>query len=92
MNQAEVNRRMERWGDREITRFQFRLGLLMRRGLPEQKAEALADRLALRDQERDDRRICLECAALLSDVRCKHGHAVLPDVFQRCPSFTFEKP
>jgi hypothetical protein len=83
---------MERWGDREIARFQFRHGLLMRRGLSDGAAERLADRLALRDQDRDDRRLCLECAALLSSTRCKHGHAVLPDVLQRCPSFNFEKP
>ena len=78
--------------DRQIARMQFRIGLFQRRGLSEAKAESLADRLALRDDQRDDRRLCLECAALLSAVRCKHGHAVLLEVLQRCPSFTFEKP
>ena len=80
------------WNDKQIARFVFRLGLFMRRGLPEPKAEALADRLAERDHDRDDRRICLECKNLRAPMRCFHQHAVLSDVLQRCPQFAFETP
>lgn len=38
--------------------------LLCRRGLDESEAHLLADRLQMRDQSGDHRRICLECARL----------------------------
>lgn len=90
--QAGINRRMLPWGDAEFRRFAFRAGLFQRRGLPASEAECLADRLALRDQERDDRRVCLECKHIRPQLRCIHAHAVLNDVLQRCPSFSFEAP
>ena len=49
------------WGDRECHRFAVRLALFKRRGLDAERAERLADRLAARDQLRDDRRCCAEC-------------------------------
>ena len=33
-------------------------------------AEHLAERLTLRDRQHDDRRLCLECAALADNRRC----------------------
>lgn len=92
MDQAEINRRMERWGDAQIRRFQFRLGLFQRRGRTEREAEKLADYLAFRDQDKDDRRCCLECQNLRPQMRCVHQHAVLLDVPQRCQHFAFEMP
>ena len=92
VDQAEVNRRMLPWGDVEFRRFDFRLGLFKRRGLPESEAERLADRLALRDQEKDDRRVCMECQHIRPQGRCVHRHAVLNDLLQRCNNFAFETP
>ena len=65
--------------------------LLVRRGLTERQADKAADRLALRDQQDDDRRMCLECAHLLSPTRCKKGIAVV-HVLQRCSRFNFKVP
>ena len=42
----------------------IRVGLFRRRGQTEQRAEALAESLVRRDADRDDRRLCLECAGL----------------------------
>ena len=92
MAQAEVSHRMLPWADTEIRRFTFRLGLFTRRGLPESEAERLADRLALRDQAKDDRRVCMECQHIRPQGRCVHRQAVLNDILQRCPHFTFETP
>lgn len=104
MAQSEINARMTtRWGDREIGRFSFRAGLFQRRGLPEAAAEFLADRLALRDQERDDRRICMECQHLQKTGGCfaaQQGwllhtstrHAPVRDILQRCEAFAFVTP
>lgn len=93
---------MPAWGDREIGRFTFRTSLFARRGLPRAAAEQLADRLAVRDFERDDRRICLECAHIQRTGRCfkQQGgqKGQLPrwepvrDLFQRCANFDFQTP
>lgn len=50
--------------DREVGRMTFRLSLFQRRGVPEHEAEQLVDRLLERDRDRDDRRMCVECAHL----------------------------
>lgn len=103
MNQAEVNARMQRWGDREISRFVFREALFRRRGLSSSEAETLADRLALRDQERDDRRVCDECAHLQRDGGCfaaaqgwmrgvSKRHQPVRALLQRCEHFQFQRP
>lgn len=92
MTQAEINQRMLPWGDAEFRRFAFRVALFTRRGRTESEAEFLADRLALRDQEKDDRRVCLECKHVRPQLRCVHDHAVLNEVLQRCPQFAFETP
>jgi hypothetical protein len=101
--QREVNARMRPWGDADFRRFAFRVALLRRRGLSESVAETWADRLALRDQERDDRHLCLECVHRQDDHGCvlaKQGR--LPGVrgqpqandfqFQRCEGFKWVTP
>lgn len=103
MNQAEVNARMLPWGERELTRFTFREALFRRRGLSPSEAETLADRLALRDQERDDRRVCDECAHLQRDGGCfaaaqgwmrnvSKRHQPVRALLQRCELFQFQTP
>lgn len=56
--------------DRQLSRMAFRLALFNRRGLPEDAAERLADRLVLRDAEHDDRRCCIECSERTTDRKC----------------------
>lgn len=80
------------WGPREQTRFAFRVALFMRRGMPQPEAETWADRLFERDYELDGRRLCHECAHLMSGWRCKKREAVVPFTLQRCPAFTFQMP
>ena len=64
---------------------------------------AVADRLALRDQERDDRRMCCECSYLQQPGTCfatQQGwlpntstrHAPVTDLLFRCEQFNFVKP
>lgn len=94
---------MPAWGDAQIKRFTFREALFRRRGQSVQVAERLADRLATRDFDRDDRRICLECESLqrggtcfavqqglMKNVSPKHSPVI--DILQRCDHFTFQKP
>ena len=94
---------MPAWGDAQIKRFTFRESLLKRRGLSAQAAEKLADRLATRDHERDDRRVCLECESLQRGGTCfvvsqgrmpnvSPKHSPVIDVLQRCDHFTFQTP
>ena len=69
---------------------------ITRRGFGNLQAEALADRLAMRDREQDDRRTCLECSNYRPG-RCGNSrnaglttHQVAADLaalLQRCPSF-----
>ena len=95
--------RMPAWGDAQISRFKFRESLFQRRGLGTMAAEALADKLANRDYERDDRRLCIECESLnqagkcflaiqgkLPDTPARHEPVI--DLLQRCAGFTFQKP
>lgn len=62
------------------------------------RAAVLADRLACRDADGDDRRVCLECASLGPRGRCSAAAAGLiegasrrlqpvPDLLQRCEAF-----
>lgn len=80
------------WGEREIGRFKFRSALFQRRGLSEPDAETLADRLAERDYERDDRRVCIECAHWQRSRTC---FKKLPTSFVqlvRCVGFKWQAP
>jgi len=92
MSQAEVNARMQRWGDTEFRRFAARMQILERRHV--ENAEAVADRLILRDQDKDDRHLCVECAHLRPQVRCAApgGYPIADHLFFRCPQFSWEKP
>ena len=86
------------WDDAEIERFLVREARFTRLGRVAD-AEHLAERLTLRDREQDDRRLCLECAALADNRRCElaaQGRLAgayrrlepLPTILQRCPGFT----
>ena len=94
---------MPAWSDAQIKRFNFRHGLFQRRGLAPAVAEALADKLATRDHERDDRRMCLECRHIqrsgvcfvASQGRLKYAtrqHAPVRDILFRCDGFDFQTP
>ena len=85
------------WNDAEIEVFMVREARFMRLGRVTD-AEHLAERLTLRDREQDDRRLCLECAALADNRRCElaaQGRLAgadrrlepVPTVLQRCPGF-----
>lgn len=91
------------WGEREIGRFNFRVALFTRRGWDRQKAEAWADRLFERDHERDDRRLCIECAHLRRSGGCfAASQGQIPgasrylnpvtDVMARCSAFKWSTP
>lgn len=86
------------WDDAEIEVFMVREARFMRLGRATD-AEHLAERLTLRDREQDDRRLCLECAALADNRRCElaaQGRLAgadrrlepVPTLLQRCPGFT----
>lgn len=94
---------MRPWGDREFARFAFRVALLRRRRMSETEATQIADRLALRDQERDDRRMCVECENMQQDGGCfaasqgwiaqtTKNHKPVRTLLQRCEAFNFCKP
>lgn len=69
------------WTERDIARFQARVPMFMRRGVTEARAEQIAERLVLRDRERDDRRMCIECAGLQRPLRPMDGR---PTPCPRC--------
>jgi len=48
----------------EIETFTGRVALFTAKGLTSTEADALADKLLIRDREGDDRRVCLECSHL----------------------------
>lgn len=86
------------WGDAEIEAFLRREALFTRMGRVAD-AEHLAERLTLRDRQHDDRRLCLECAALADNRRClaaSRGRLAgadrrlepVPTILQRCEGFT----
>ena len=96
------------WGEREQKRFAFRVGLFTRRGMTQPDAETLADRLFERDAERDDRRVCVECAHITAD-HPRHGRGCfaaqqgwihgaarnlspIPDLLLRCEAFAWQMP
>lgn len=94
---------MPAWNDAQIKRYTFRQALFQRRGVDLFQAESLADRLATRDYERDDRRMCLECKHIQRSGACfvasqghlKHAstkHAPVRDILFRCDAFSFQTP
>jgi len=54
---------------KEIGRVVLRAAMFKRRGLQEEEAASLAYGLTFRDRDRDDRRVCIECAAWQSPQR-----------------------
>jgi TubC N-terminal docking domain len=82
------------WSDDDIHRFNTRRARLLRWGWSEPQAEALAERLTLRD--RDDRIACIECSAYRPGRCANHRSAGLGTaelgrdlamLLQRCPGF-----
>ncbi len=59
----------------EIDTFTARLARFTDRGLILADAEALADKLVIRDREGDDRRLCLECRHLRGEGPYRCGNA-----------------
>ena len=92
MRQGDINAQLQSLADAEIKRMVFRLHIFGKRGLSQFHAEALADRLALRDQDRDTRRVCAECGNYIHEFKCAKRQAVLMDTLQRCPAFAWETP
>lgn len=103
MDQAAVNAAMPPWNDVDIRRFTLRVAMFKRRRVPEATAERWADRLALRDQQLDDRRVCVECAHIQDDRGCfpasqgriksaSRSLTVIPFLLQRCTHFAWAKP
>lgn len=95
--------RTQAWNDAQISRFNFRNALFARRGLSTMAAEALADQLATRDHQRDDRRVCVECSNLQRGGTCFQAaqsnlpdasaqHRPVADLLFRCDHFDFQKP
>lgn len=94
---------MTPWGDKEISRFKARAAMFVRRGWSPEAAAEFADRLALRDADRDDRRACIECSNLQRDGGCfpaRQGRfpgvdkllAPVQNILQRCPGFAWQTP
>lgn len=77
---------------KEMERWQFRVNLFQQHGWPEDRAESWADKLVLRDRDRDDLRLCVECAHLMSQWRCRKRGAVIAEVLQRCDMFAWKMP
>jgi hypothetical protein len=87
------------WGQpasaEELERMAARVERAEAIGLSAREADAIADRLHLRDREGDDRRLCLECQHVRADRegwRCAAIRAPIPREWvatqlQRCPSF-----
>ena len=82
------------WTDGDIARFSSRCTRLMRWGWPEDEAEALAERLVIRDRNGDERASCTECRHHRPG-RCGNHRAAglhspevgrqLAAMLQRCP-------
>ncbi len=86
----------------EIDAFTARLSRFTDKGLTLADAEALADKLVIRDRESDDRRLCMECSHLHRGGRCGNWQraevamtardarlpAELVQRLQRCDGFT----
>ncbi len=92
----------EPWTDSDAAKFVDRRDRLTRWGWPLAQSEAIADRLVRRDQEGDDRRMCVECSHLGERGRClaaaagrlsgtDRRHEPVPDILQRCEGFGLRK-
>ena len=83
----------------KVTAFIARRERLLRWGWTQQQAEAVAERLTLRDLDADDRRLCVECRHCRPGLTCAAYRAAgvgrelgrdLATLLQRCPAFVPE--
>jgi hypothetical protein len=72
---------------REIYILKARLFRFTEMGLTLALAEFLADKLATRDRESDDRRLCIECSNAGPGWRCNLRAGFLMDRLHRCDYF-----
>lgn len=95
-------RNSERNSEPEADAFAARVRHFTDRGMTLEAADALAERLAIRDADFDDRRLCLECSYLGAQGRCiaaatgrLRGVAAqlepLQTILQRCDAFGLRK-
>jgi len=87
------------WTDDDIERFKHYRNVATKAGFDSGGAEGIAERLVIRDRERDDRKACLECADLRGNGRCaamtrgtppawtSGSLDCIPDLLQRCERF-----
>ena len=80
----------------ELATFASRTQRFTWRGVTTDDAEALADRLVIRDRQQDERRVCLECSnhrpGRCGNYRAARLHSPelgrdLAELLQRCPGF-----
>lgn len=76
--------RQGEWGERQVALFHARRKRCVAFGLAD--AEALAEKLARRDADHDDRRLCVECSHCRRSG-CAARDAWLPSILQRCDNF-----
>jgi hypothetical protein len=84
--QADLNGRIKPLNDAEIALLMKRGRHFQASGMPSRFAAAWADRLALRDQEADDRTFCMECVCMKRD-RCIANQIFSRDALLRCDQF-----
>ena len=84
------------WTDEDIDRFNARRARLMRWGWPETDAEAMSERLVIRDRTGDDRVSCADCQHCRprrcdnhrrAGLHCDELGRDLVAMLQRCPGF-----
>jgi hypothetical protein len=86
--------------ERELVRMLARVQRAEALGLPAHEAGVLADTLHLRDRDRDDRHLCVECQHVRADAdgwRCAALRGPIPRewvtrTLQRCERFRGAKP
>lgn len=90
----------EAMNGQEVDIFAARTERFINRGVSNDDAERLADKLVVRDREGDERRLCLECSHLQGTGRWRCGNWQAGDVasnrlacdlvlmLQRCPGYT----
>lgn len=83
---------MTPWTEREISRAAKRVALFVRRGMTPDQAEKTVDQLAARDQDGDDRRMCIECSNWQQSRTCFKGLPTSFDQLARCVGFQWLTP
>lgn len=89
--------------DKLAKRWFYRVALFKRRRWAPDRAEAFADVLWIRDEQRDERRACIECSELQRQGTCFPAtQGRVPgvtrswnppqDLLQRCAHFNFQRP